>query len=219
MNSLDCDDSDAGINPLGEESCDSVDNDCDGVADEDIERCEEGVIVPPNPEEVATENAATETTNLSDSTEFLYTGDDAIQTGVTEGSISSQQAAILRGQILKEDGTALSGVTVSVMNHSEWGSTLTQSDGEFDLAVNGGGALVLQFEREGYFSIQKTVDAAWQSYTHVGEMMMITQEEATTVDLTTGSGQVATGSEMMDSDGTREQLHFFLTKEQQLWWS
>ena len=53
------------------------------------------------------------------------------------------QVSVLRGKVMKRDGSALSGVAVSVLNHPEFGQTLSRVDGGYDLAVNGGEPLML----------------------------------------------------------------------------
>ena len=40
---------------------------------------------------------------------FLYTGTNPIQTGVAPGTIELRRAAVLRGKVLKRDGTPLPG--------------------------------------------------------------------------------------------------------------
>lgn len=53
---------------------------------------------------------------------------------------------MVRGRVITSMGMGLMGVRVSTSTPLE-GFTLTREDGEFDLLVNGGGAVVLQFGR------------------------------------------------------------------------
>ena len=48
---------------------------------------------------------------MTDSTAFLYSGPNPIQTGVAPGAIDAQQAAVIRGRVLDHDGAPLPGVT------------------------------------------------------------------------------------------------------------
>src|SRR5207302_741233 len=80
-------------------------------------------------------------TTLSKATEFLYTGPDAVQTGVAAGTINLIRAAAVRGKVTTRDGAALPGVKITILNHPEFGETLSRVDGMFDMAVNGGGSL------------------------------------------------------------------------------
>ena len=76
-------------------------------------------------------------TTLASSTEFLYSGADPVQTGVAPGTIEPVQVAVLRGKVSDSSGAPLSGVIITVLNHPEFGQTLSRTDGMFDLAVNG----------------------------------------------------------------------------------
>jgi hypothetical protein len=105
--------------------------------------------LPPDPVTVAPALNQTTASPLGPSTEFLYTGPDPIQTGVTPGAIQATRAAVIRGRVLTRDGAPLSGVTVSILSHPEYGTTLSRTDGLFDLAVNGGSQLVVRFDKAG----------------------------------------------------------------------
>ncbi len=117
--------------------------------------------LPPNPETVAPPIDPTVTTTLADSTEFIYTGDNPVQTGVAPGTIEEQRAAVIRGRVLDRDNKPLPGVTVTVLDHPELGQTLSRADGAFDLAVNGGGVLTLVYQKAGFLPAQRQVQAPW----------------------------------------------------------
>ena len=60
------------------------------------------------------------------------------------------RAAVVRGQVVTPgSGMGLIGVRVSTTLPNE-GFTMTRDDGWFDLMVNGGGAVMLQFGRSPY---------------------------------------------------------------------
>ena len=80
-------------------------------------------------------------TTLGQATSFLYSGSNPIQTGVAPGTIVATRAAVLRGAVRGRDGFPIPGVTITILNHPEFGQTRTRPDGMFDLAVNGGGPL------------------------------------------------------------------------------
>ena len=77
--------------------------------------------------------------NIFTSTAFLYSGDDAVQTGMAPDTIQQNRAAVIRGLVFDRDGAPLTGVRITVLNHPEFGSTVSRLDGYFDMAVNGGG--------------------------------------------------------------------------------
>ena len=103
--------------------------------------------LPPDPAQVAPPLDQTVVTTLKAATEFLYTGANPIQTGVDTETIDIARVAVLRGKVIDRDGVALPGVAISIFNHPEFGQTLSRQDGMFDLVVNGGGPLVVQYQK------------------------------------------------------------------------
>ncbi len=142
-------------------------------------------------------------TDFSDSVSFLYEGANRVQTGVAPGTIADARVAVLRGSVRSQAGAGLAGVVVTVLDHPELGRTLTRADGGYDLAVNGGGPLTLEFERAGYVSAQREVIAPWKDFASVEDLVMVGYDaKVTRIDLTAGA-QVATGTPVTDADGTR----------------
>ena len=94
-------------------------------------------------------------------TAFLYTGPNPIQTGVAEGTIDPVRVAVIRGRVLDRQDNPLPGVNITVHNHSEFGQTMSRADSRFDMAVNGGGQLTLQYAKDSYLPAQRQVDTPW----------------------------------------------------------
>ena len=165
---------------------------------------------PPDPAEVAPPLDPTTGTSLRDATDFLYTGDNPIQTGVVAGTIATLRAAVLRGGVTSGDGEPLPAVRITVLGHPEFGQTRSRADGFFDMAVNGGGQLTLRYEKEGFLPAQRAVDAPWRDYAWLPEVTLLPYDSAVTqIDLGAAEMQVAQGSEVSDSDGNRQATIFF----------
>ncbi len=163
--------------------------------------------LPPNPATVAPPVDQTVATTVSASTEFLYSGPNAIQTGVAPGTIEARRAAVIRGRVLADGNLALPGVIVSILNHPELGQTKTRSDGAYDLAVNGGGQLTMVFNKDGYLPTQRNVlNVPWQGYAVVEDAVLIAKDsKVTTLNLNSPEPmKVAQGSVVIDSDGQRQ---------------
>ncbi len=150
-------------------------------------------------------------TTLASSTEFLYSGADPVQTGVAPGTIEPVQVAVLRGKVSDSSGAPLSGVIITVLNHPEFGQTLSRTDGMFDLAVNGGGPLTVNYAKEGFLPVQRQLDVPWQDYTFLPDVVLIqVDSQVTTVDLSAAVPvQVAQGNVVTDDDGTRQTTLLF----------
>jgi len=165
---------------------------------------------PPDPVAVATAVNPAEVTLMQENTAFLYAGANPVQTGVAPGTIAFLRAAVLRGKVLDRALAPLGEVVVTVKDHPELGRTTTRSDGAYDLAVNGGGTLVLVFAKATYLPAQRGVAVAWQDYTTVDSVILLQPDPAvTTVNLTTDTIQVAQASVQSDADGPRHATVFF----------
>jgi RHS repeat-associated protein len=151
-------------------------------------------------------------TSLYDATKFLYTGSNPIQRDVAPGAISLERIAVLRGHVRPEDPEpaptgieGVPGVKVSVLDHPEFGWTMTREDGHFDLAINGGGPVVVRYEKDGYLPVQRQVQTVWQEYGLLPAVVLTELDENVT-SIEQGSSdpfQVARGSLEEDDDGTR----------------
>src|SRR5581483_1351629 len=153
----------------------------------------------------------TVTTNLFAATSFLVSGASPIQTGVAPGTIEPKRVAVLRGLVTDRDGNPVSGVQVSVKDQPQLGQTLTRLDGAFDLVVNGGGFLTIDFAKAGFLPVQRTLDVPWQDYRFVPDVAMVALDpDVTAIDTAAATGfQVARGSAQTDSDGTRRATVLF----------
>ena len=124
------------------------------------------------------------TTTLVSSTEFLYSGENPIQTGVAPSTIEPIRVAVLRGKVTAPTGTPLLDVTITILNHPEFGQTLSRADGMFDLAVNGGGLLTVRYVKEGFLTAQRQVDAPWQDYALLPDVVLMPLDaQVTAIDL------------------------------------
>lgn len=87
--------------------------------------------------------------------------DNAVQSYAHKDEYVDKRVAVLRGRVLSQQGLGIVGVRVSVDRHPRLGFTLTRHGGWFDIMVNGGGAVTLQFQRNPYRPETRTVWAAW----------------------------------------------------------
>lgn len=166
-----------------------------------------GTELPPDPATVATPIDPTVATTLADATGFLYSGPKPIQTGVAPGTINPVRVAVIRGRVLDKANNALSGATITILNHPEFGQTLSRADGRFDLAVNGGGQLTVSYVKKDFLPAQRQVNAPWQDYVSVEDAILMQQDtKVTGVNLadTTQPIHVAQGSPVTDQDGARQ---------------
>jgi hypothetical protein len=161
------------------------------------------VLPVPDPAVVAPKLDTTVATNMGDATAFLYSGPNPIQKGVTPGTIKKMQVCVVRGHVLDKNRNPLKGVNVSVLNHSEFGSTLSRDDGMYDLAVNGGSYLTINYDRIGYLPAQRKVDARWQLYRRADDVVLL-QMDTTAHHIDLSAAQIVQGNQVTDSLGSRK---------------
>ena len=161
--------------------------------------------IPPEPASIAPPVDPSATTNAFLASQFLYTGDNPIQTGVAESAIEGKRAAIMRGKVTDRDGRPLPGVRITILNGPEFGQTLSRADGMFDLVVNGGGRVTVRYERNGFLPVQRSLPTGWLNFAHVPDVALTRLDTAvTSVSLAAAAGpQIALGSEVSDDEGSR----------------
>ncbi len=171
------------------------------VPDEDL---------PPDPTTVAPPIDRSVTTTIDKSTEFLYTGDNPIQTGVAPGTINPVRAAVIRGKVLDRNNNPLPGVTITVLNRPELGQTLSRADGLFDMAVNGGGLLTINYSKPGLLSAQRQTEVPWQDFSVVPDVALVALDtQVTVVNANDANMQVHQSSVSTDVDGSRKATLLF----------
>jgi RHS repeat-associated protein len=165
--------------------------------------------IPPDPEEVAPPIDSTIVTTMQQSTEFLYNGDNPIQRGVEDSTIKARRAGVVRGKVLDKTGTPLSGVLITILAHPEYGYTISREDGRFDMAVNGGGNLIVNYKKDDYLPVQRQVDVPLQDYAIADSVMMIHLDPHVTALNFSDSTEVAQGGMVTDADGSRQATLMF----------
>lgn len=181
----------------------------DGAGNIAVESFEVVVATPP-PD--APELPNTVAAPFVEATEFLYSGPDPLQTGVAPGTIDPVRAAVVRGKVRDTAGHPIAGAEVTVPGRPDLGSTETRGDGEFYLAVNGGGVLTVRVAKDGHLPVDRRVDVPWQDYVWVADVAMTALDpNDTVIDLSAPMSpvQVARGSAETDSDGTRQATLIF----------
>lgn len=161
--------------------------------------------LPPDPAAIAPALSQTEITPFNEAVEFIYTGPNPIQTDVAPGAIEANRAVVIRGSVMQRDGTALGGVTVTIKNHPEFGQTTSRADGAFDMVINGGGVITIDYQKAGFLPAQRQVTTPWQDFAFAPDVALIgLDQNVTSITLAANDTQVARGSVVTDSSGTRQ---------------
>jgi RHS repeat-associated protein len=161
--------------------------------------------LPPDPSAIAPPLDRTVATTLYDQLKFLYQGQIVVQSGVSPATIDPKRVGCLKGEVRDDDGDPLPGVAITIAAHPEYGQTQSRADGKFDLVVNGGEQLAIDFSMSGYLPARRLVQVPWQQCALVSAVMLIPPDpHVTTVTAGAPDYQVARGSVVTDADGTRQ---------------
>lgn len=82
-----------------------------------------------------------------------------------------RRAAVVRGRVVTKAGRGLVGLRVGTSNNNE-GFTLTRRDGWFDIMVNGGGAVALDFGKPPFTSKKIRVMVPWNEMVVLDDIVM-----------------------------------------------
>ncbi|MEM6457124.1 MAG: hypothetical protein AAF772_18695, partial [Acidobacteriota bacterium] len=166
--------------------------------------------LPVDPATIAPAHDPTIPLDWHGSLSFLYDGPDPIQTGVVPGTIDARRIAWLRGRVVDRAGAPLGGVRVRVAGEAALGQTLTRADGIYDLVVNGGDVVVLDFARPGLLPAQREVRAPWRDARVVDDVALVAFDPVVTTILTDAPVvQLAESTPQTDADGARQATVLF----------
>ncbi|MFT4579436.1 MAG: RHS repeat-associated protein [Nitrospinales bacterium] len=102
-------------------------------------------------------------------------------------------------------------ITSGIKDHPEFGQTLTRADGNFDMAVNGGGLLTIKYDLPGFCPGQRKLIVPWQGFAIADDIALVAlDDKANPVDLVNATEPiVAQGNPVTDDDGTRQASMIF----------
>ncbi|MFD2611240.1 fibronectin type III domain-containing protein [Paenibacillus gansuensis] len=167
--------------------------------------------IPPDPGTIAPSLPDTNTVSFKDSVSFLYTGLNPVQYGVTPGVLREEQMSVVTGKVQDTEGSPIPGVKVTVLNHNDYGMTASRLDGAYDIVVNGGKGITLQFEKAGYMTVQRKAPADWNEFHTMPDVVLKPYDTKVTEVTLSGSTEVqaARGSLVTDEDGSRQAAVLF----------
>ncbi|XP_011500847.1 PREDICTED: teneurin-a isoform X2 [Ceratosolen solmsi marchali] len=183
--------------PLEMECDDDIDNDGDGTKDcSDSECCSQPVctehlmcIASKDPVEVLLRKQPPSVTAtfyqrvkflIEDNSVQSYARIDEYSENAFWSSFKPRRVAVMRGQVVTEQGLGIIDVRVSIDKDQKFGFTLTRAGGWFDILVNGGGAVTLQFQRSPFKPMTRTVFVPWNQIVVLPPVVLTIGEEGDT---------------------------------------
>ncbi|WKX99660.1 hypothetical protein Q1695_014493 [Nippostrongylus brasiliensis] len=158
--------------PVETDCQDGLDNDNDGLVDCDDPECcsstecsrEAVCAAVPMPVDVLLRLPTVQNANFFQRVSFIIRN-DSVQSYSDHSQFNESVISVIRGRVVWNGGAtadskstiALPGVRVSDASNPLYGFTLTRLDGEFDLMVNGGRTVSLQFLRSPFQRVKRNV--------------------------------------------------------------
>jgi RHS repeat-associated protein len=95
--------------------------------------------------------------------EGTFGGDyqDLIPPDADPASFDTTRYSLVRGTVLDDEADPVQYATVTILNHTEYGSVETNADGEFTIPVNGGTWVMVQAASEGFTSGARGAEVPW----------------------------------------------------------
>uniref|UniRef100_A0A915BMY1 EGF-like domain-containing protein n=1 Tax=Parascaris univalens TaxID=6257 RepID=A0A915BMY1_PARUN len=171
------------ILPIEADCDDGVDNDNDGLVDcEDSECCtyrscstSQMCTTVAQPRDVLLRALPSVNANFYQQSKFLVQP-DSVQRYADERQFNESLVSVIRGRVVSYGGSPLTGVRVAEARHPPLtGFTLSRSEeggGAFDIMVNGGRMVTLQFMRKPFEKIERSFYVPWNEIVYVGDIRM-----------------------------------------------
>ncbi|KAL7028597.1 hypothetical protein ACKWTF_005910 [Chironomus riparius] len=172
--------------PLEMNCNDGIDNDKDGMTDcSDSECCQHPVcgdhimcLSSNDPVDVLLrKQPPSVTASFYQRVKFLIE-ENSVQSYAHKDEYGESRVSVIRGQVVTPQGLGIIGIRVSVDKDARFGFTLTRAGGWFDILVNGGGAITLQFQRAPFRPLTRTVFVPWNQINVLPPVQMKLVDEA-----------------------------------------
>ncbi|HSO72841.1 MAG TPA: hypothetical protein VLR91_09390, partial [Thermodesulfobacteriota bacterium] len=145
--------------------------------------------------------------------EDLFPADAAIP------SYDPQRFSLIIGLAQDVGGNPLSGVTVSIQGHAEFGTAATDIGGRFSLPLNGGATFTVVYQKAGFLTAHRQVETGWNIIATAETPVMIVEDAAATAIAFDGNAATVfrhTSSTVSDAFGSRS-LTMVFSGDNQAW--
>ena len=113
--------------------------------------------------------------------EALFPPDATIQ------SYDPRRFSVITGLVKNMSGTPLSGVTVSILNNTPYGSAQTDAAGRFSLPMDGGATYTMVYVKQGFLTSHRQVYVPWNDIAVTETLSLITEDTAATAMIFDGN--------------------------------
>ncbi|XP_078481639.1 teneurin-3 isoform X2 [Ciona intestinalis] len=122
---------------------------------------------------------------------FFLVNRNGVQINADGSRFDPKRTSVIRGKVITADGSPLIGVQVKVEHNLFYGITKTRANGWYDILVNGGGSLTLNFQRTSFVPSSATVFVPWNDFVVMPTVTMRTPSQPSSSDITSGNCDVS----------------------------
>jgi RHS repeat-associated protein len=103
--------------------------------------------------------------------------EDLVPPDATIGAYDARRFVVITGFVYGRGMAPLSGVTISLHNHPEYGTATSDETGRFSLPADGGGLYTGVYEKEGYITAHRQVQTCWNDISIVDDDPVLIQQD------------------------------------------
>ena len=107
--------------------------------------------------------------------------EDLIPVNASIESYDPNRFSILTGKVRNKNQEALTGVSVFIKDHPEYGSAMTGHDGAFSIPVEGGGSIIGIYKKSGFITSHRQINTRWNDIAVVEDIILIPEDTLSTV--------------------------------------
>jgi RHS repeat-associated protein len=138
--------------------------------------------------------------------------EDLIPADATVEEYDAKRFSLITGLVHSIEDSPISDVSVTLHNHPEYGTVLTDAQGRFSLPIEGGATLTVVYQKDGFITAHRKVYVPWSDIAITETIQMIAQDPAaTTVTFDGNPDTVVThqSTEVSDEFGSRSATMVF----------
>ncbi|MGD9022260.1 MAG: NHL repeat-containing protein, partial [Deltaproteobacteria bacterium] len=106
--------------------------------------------------------------------------EDLIPPDATVERYDPRRFSLITGRVHAIDDAPLLGVSVTILDHPEYGTASTDDGGRFSIPVEGGGMLTVVYEKAGLITVHRKVYVPWNDIVIAETIRMIAEDPAAT---------------------------------------